>query len=371
MITLAAIIKQFEGALRESSRGSQSALLPSHDKALKALQRCRSDEAPLMLAACTGCDKSRYVPHSCGHRSCPHCQQHESQRWIERQQQKRVAAEYFMLTFTLPAELRPLAWRHQRTVYSALLSCAWKTVQSFSQNDKALLGTPGATAVLHTHSRRLDFHPHVHLVMPAAAVNKAQRLWRCKTVSKGKQAWLFSHKALAKVFRAKMLDELSRAGLYLPLRYPEEWVVDCKHVGAGDKAIVYLGRYLYRGVIAEKDIIAWKNNRLTFRYQDSKSKQTQYRSLSGVQFLRLILQHVLPRGFRRARNYGFLHPNSKQLILLLQYLGKLKPNQALPLIKKRATLICRCCGAPMKIIATKIRRFEIQPSTLLQTLRPT
>ena len=167
-----------------------------------------------------------------------------------------------------------------------------------------------------------------------------------------------------------MLNELRRAGLCLPARYPEKWVVDCKHVGTGDKAIVYLGRYLYRGVIAEKDIIACNNNRVTFRYQDSKTKQTQYRSLSGVAFLRLLLQHVLPKGFRRARNYGFLHPNSKQLIRLLQYLGKLNINPAQIQLKKRASLICRCCGAPMKIIATQIRRFEIQASTPT-SLRPT
>ena len=119
-----------------------------------------------MLAQCTACDSQILVPHSCGHRHCPHCQHHESQQWLERQLKKQVPAEYFLLTFTLPAELRPLAWRHQRLLYALMIQCVWETVRTFSQNDKQLLGMPGAIAVLHTHSRRLDYHPHVHLVMP-------------------------------------------------------------------------------------------------------------------------------------------------------------------------------------------------------------
>ena len=121
-------------------------------------------------------------------------------------------------------------------------------------------GTPGAIAVLHTHTRRLDYHPHVHLVMPAAAVNSEKKQWRTKRRSKGKGkgkgAYLFNHKALAKVFRAKLLSAIEAAGLRLPDRYPKDWVMDCKSVGSGEKALIYLGRYLYRGVIAEKDILA-------------------------------------------------------------------------------------------------------------------
>ncbi len=93
--------------------------------------------------------------------------------------------------------------------------------------------------------------------------------------------------------------------------------VNCKSVGTGDNALTYLGRYLYRGMIQEKDIVTCKEGRVTFRYQNSKTKKRAYRTVSGAKFLWLVLQHVLPKGFRRARNFGFLHPNSKRLILLL------------------------------------------------------
>jgi hypothetical protein len=301
-----------------------------------------------MLAQCPDCDEQEFVPHSCGHRNCPHCQHHESQQWLQRQLHKQVPAEYFLLTFTLPKELRPLAWSHQRLLYSTLIRCVWETVRTFSQNDPQLQGIAGAIAVLHTHSRRLDFHPHVHLVMPAAAIDAQKRLWRTKT------GYLFNHKALAKVFRAKMLDALTQQGLELPAAYPETWVVDCKSVGTGESALIYLGRYLYRGVIQEKHIVACHNGKVTFRYQHSKTQQMRTRTLSGAKFLWLIVRHVLPKGFRRARNFGFLHPNSKRLIGLLHYLLEFDPKRVLVGIKKRPALVCRCCGATMKILQTRM-----------------
>jgi len=350
MILLSSIIKTFEAEFLDQYQG---AVLPGHRKALAAMKHCRTSLSPRMLAQCAECDQHLFVPHSCGHRHCPHCQHHESQQWLERQLKLHVPAAYFLLTFTLPAELRPLAWHHQRKLYTLMIRCSWETVQTFSLNDKQLQGTPGAVTVLHTHSRRLDFHPHVHLVMPAAAIDAASRRWRTKT-STSKTRYLFNHKALAKVFRAKMLDAITQEGLALPESYPEEWVVDCKSVGAGEKALVYLGRYLYRGVIQEKDIIACQDGKVTFRYQNSKTKRMEFRTVSGAKFLWLILQHVLPKGFRRARNFGFLHPNSKRLIGLLQSLLGLALNRVVVWVKKRPQLVCRCCGAQMKIIRTRI-----------------
>jgi hypothetical protein len=252
MITMASLIERFEA---DYLAAHPHAILPSHRHALNAMRRCRSTLAPHMLAQCTGCPTQRLVPHSCGHRSCPHCQHFESQRWIERQTRRLVPGSYFLVTFTLPAELRPLARLHQRTVYDSLMDCAWKTLHSFTLNHRQLQGTPGAIAVLHTHSRRLEFHPHVHLTMPAAALDADKRLWRTLRRSPKGPGYLFNHKALAKVFRGKLLAALRSHGLTIPSNLPEHWVVDCKNVGSGEKALVYLGRYLYRGVIQEKDIV--------------------------------------------------------------------------------------------------------------------
>jgi hypothetical protein len=122
-------------------------------------------------------------------------------------------------------------------------------------------------------------------------------------------------------------------------------VVDVKSVGSGEKALVYLGRYLYRGVIREKDIIACQDGQVTFRYRHANSKTTRTRTLPGTKFLWLILQHVLPKGFRRARNFGFLHPNSKRRITLLQVLLGL-PGKAKALLAKRPQIVCHCLAVP-------------------------
>jgi hypothetical protein len=177
MIRLASIIEQFESEFLSAYNGK---ILPSQFKALHALKQCRSDSSPLFKLSCSDCDEFQFVPHSCGHRSCPHCQHHESQQWIEQQLQKHVPANYFMIPFTLPKELRSLTWQHQKLMYQLLFQCVWDTLSTFSNNDKKLKGTPGVVAVLHTHSRQLSYHPHIHAVMPAAAIDKKHKIWRQK-----------------------------------------------------------------------------------------------------------------------------------------------------------------------------------------------
>ena len=169
-----------------------------------------------------------------------------------------------------------------------------ETVRSFSVNDKRLQGIPGAVAVLHTHTRRLDYHPHVHLVMPAGAIDAKRRLWRTKRGG-GKARYLFNHKALAQVFRAKIGAAFKTEGLQVPDRTPSRWVVHCKPVGAGAKALAYLNRYLYRGVIQEKDILACGNGQVTFRSRNAKTGKRERRTVSGVEFLRSCLRTSCPR----------------------------------------------------------------------------
>ncbi len=348
MILLSSIIKEFEAAYRDRYRGS---ILPGHFKALRVMKNCRTEHSPRMLARCSDdeCDHYTYIPHSCGHRNCPHCQNHESSQWIENQLNKRLPAQYYLLTFTLPQEFRSLVWQNQKTIYSLMFSCVKEVLQRFCKNDRKLKGVPGMTMILHTHSRRLDYHPHIHVLMPGACIDKKTKSWRVKS---GK--YLFNHKALAKVFRATLLNAIIDKGLKLPSRYPKKWVVDCKNVGSGDKAIVYLGKYLYKGVISEKDILKCENGMVTFGYVDSKTKEHRTRTVKGEYFLWLLTQHVMPRGFRKARNYGFLHPRSKQLIKLLQYILNFNPVRMLKEFMERAEIKCKCCGSKMRIVKTMI-----------------
>jgi len=157
---------------------------------------------------------------------------------------------------------------------------------------------------------------------------------------------------LAKVFRARFLEALNQEGFSIPAKLPNKWVVDCQHVGQGLPALKYLSRYLYRGVISEKNIVANHQGLVTFKYTESKTGTTQYRTLKGEDFLNLIFQHVLPKGFRRVRDYGFLHPNAKNLLILVQWILKV----VIEMVKQRPRPVFKCsrCQAPMQI--TTFRR---------------
>lgn len=285
-------------------------VLPSHMAALDRIRHCRTPEAGEVYVGCSDCDHTDWRPVSCGHRHCPQCQNHEGSQWIDRQQNKLLPVQYFMVTFTLPCEFKAVTYHHQKIVYAILFSCISRYPQGFCPKPRHLGAEIGMTMVLHTHNRKLDFHPHIHVVVPGGGVDRLRRQWKKK-----KGRYLFNHKALANVFRARFLDALNNAGLLIPKGIRPEWVVDCANVGKSITALKYLSRYL------------------TFK---------------GEAFLHLIMQHVLPKGFRRVRDYGFLHSNTKKLLFLVQLIlhvriskGKLRPR---PVFK------CPCCKSPMKVI---------------------
>jgi hypothetical protein len=182
-------------------------------------------------------------------------------------------------------------------------------------------------------------------VIPGGGVDKQRRQWKKK---KGK--YLFNEFALATVFRARFIEVLRNEGFSLPENVPLKWVVDCDHVGNGITALQYLSRYLYRGVISEKNIVSNQNGRVTFKYTESETGNgnTQYRTLKGEDFLHLIMQHVLPKRLRRVRDYGFLHGNAKKTLSLVQlilhvFIKKIK-------CRPRPTFKCPRCKSPMVIV---------------------
>jgi hypothetical protein len=259
-----------------------------------------------------------------------------------------------MVTFTVPAQLRGMFWANQRIAYDLLLKTAWQTIDCFARRDPQLQGRAGAHAVLHTHARNLDYHPHVHLIVPAGALNERTRQWRQK---RKKEEVLFWAPNLSRVFRAKWFEAMRLSGLHCEENLPDEWVVHCKKVGRGEQALAYLGRYLYRGVLPEKNIVTDSDGKVSFCYQDNKGKR-QIRTLPGGEFLWLLLRHVLPRRFRRVRDFGLLHTKAKRLIQLLQLALQMAvpPPNPLP---ERPPVRCDRCGQVMTIL---IRLAQPSPS---------
>ena len=339
---LASIIHQYYNPF--TAKYADSAL-PGHLNAINAIRSCRTPESGELYVQCTDadCNHAEWRPLSCGHRSCPKCQNHEASQWIDRQQGKLLPVPYFLVTFTLPYELRSLTWYYQKIMFPIFFLCVSSTLKDFGLNPKNLGAEIGMTMVLHTHNRRLDFHPHMHVVVPGGGVDQRRRQWKKK---KGK--YLFNKEAMAKVFRARFLAALNEAGLSVLKSVPPKWVVDCAHVGKGISALKYLSRYLYRGVISEKNIVSNQNGQVTFKYIESKTGNTRYRTLKGEDFLHLIMQHVLPKGFRRVRDYGFLHGNAKKMLFLVQLILHvvIKGIELRP----RPVFKCPCCKSPMVIL---------------------
>jgi hypothetical protein len=332
----------------QARHGNQ--LTPEQWSAFHAIVGCRTEQYGQLVVQCQDCPHLGTRHRSCGHRACNKCQQHSAQAWLQRQTQKLLPVPYFLVTFTLPDALRPLAKHHGRVVYDLLLQCAASTLQRFGHNARAGQAELGLCAVLHTHTRRLDYHPHVHVVVPAGGVDRDKRQWR-----RVGDKYLFNGKALAAAFRGAMLNALAKAGLTLPVT-PTRWVAHCQKAGRGLQALQYLSRYLYRGVISNHQLIADDGEQVTFRYKDSTSGERRTRTLPGEDLLWLVLQHVLPKGFRRARDYGFLHGNAKALLATVQWV--LRVQRPPPLEKSRAVFDCPLCQGVMRVIG--VRRYRCQ-----------
>ena len=254
-----------------------------------------------------------------------------------------------MLTFTVPTELRPLARAEPHAVYAVLFSAASDTIKGFGE--RKLKAELGQCAVLHTHNRRLDLHPHVHIIVPGGGIDAKRKQWK-----KLKGKYLFNAFSLAKVFRAKLLRALADAKLPIPTGMPKQWVVDCRNVGSGEPALKYLSRYLYRGVIREPDLVSFnlKTRIVSFRYIDASTQKPATRELPIADFLWRVLQHVLPSGLRRLRDYGFLHGRAKLRLKLVQLVLRVMIKSQVQI--QRPVMCCPQCQRPMQIVLITVKR---------------
>lgn len=345
---LATLIEQFRQPLLKKY-GHR--LLPSHLRALDAITACKK-QCGHFTCRCDSCQHSQQHNLSCGHRSCPGCQNDSATLWLERQKQKLIPTEYFMVTLTMPEQLRSLVFNHQHRAYTLLFEAAINTLKTLGLDTRHLGGDIGMTAVLHTHTRRLEYHPHIHIVIPGAAlINKSTAFKR------NDSKYLIHGDVIGKMFRGKFLYSLLEEGFDYPKNIPDKWVVNVKHIGKGLPALEYLSRYLYRGVISQKNITSANTHSVTFRYKDSKTNCTITRTLAGEDFVWKLLTHILPRRFRRVRDYGFLHHNAKRKLTIIQYLLHVKISPATP--KAKPVIRCRQCSKPCRITDISPKRIPI------------
>jgi len=299
--------------LRAHASRCRSAWSDAQQRVVRNLVRCRTAALGGQVWQCDQCGQRRYSYHSCRDRHCPKCHGEQTARWLEKQRARLLPCDYYLLTFTLPGELRALARAHPQRLYGLLMSTAFAALAKLARDPRYVGAQIGALAVLHTWTRAMLYHPHVHLLVPAGGLHPDGPQW----VAAKNPAYLVPVRALSLIYRAKLRDRLNKAGLLgrvptVVWRKTKPWVVHCQHAGRGEKVIEYLARYVFRIAIANSRIESFENGTVVFRYRDNRTQQIQRVTLPAEQFIDRFLLHVLPRGFTKVRHYGWLASAAKE-----------------------------------------------------------
>ena len=285
-------------------------------RAVWALTHCRTAELGGHLCACGECGAREFRFHSCNHRACPQCGRQATAQWVERELGRRVGAPYFMVTFTLPEELRGLFFTDAaKEVYHLLFTAANAALGKTLAHPRWLgARTHGHTAILHTWNRRLQFHPHLHCIVPGAGLDAAGRVVAVKNAN-----FLVPQPVLRREFReafraglAKLEEQHGTFGLGAAV-WEKDWGVHLQPFGDGARAIKYLGAYVCRGPIGDSRIIGVEGEEMSFRWKDrAKGDAPRIETIPGVEFVKRYLRHILPSGMRAVRHYGFCHPAARE-----------------------------------------------------------
>jgi hypothetical protein len=309
MATLAEVFRRYGAAYLEKFGDAVPA---AHRKVLHAIEHCRDGAFGHAVYRCDGCGRTHEVPRSCGNRHCPTCQQHKVEGWLGRELDRLLPCEYFLVTFTVRPELRRMVRAHARVAYALMFQAAVAAVTELAANARHIgAARLGLLAVLHTWGRALNFHPHIHLVVPAGGL-ASDGTWRGS-----RPGFFLPVRALSVRFCRKLHELMKHAGLGSAIDagvWKRPWVVHVQPAGDGRNAVRYLARYVFRVAISNSRIVSCDDGRVVFRYAKSGSRHCRMMTLDAFEFIRRFLEHVLPSGFQKVRHYGFLSPASQPSI---------------------------------------------------------
>jgi hypothetical protein len=344
-------------------------------KAFRAIQRCRTAALGGHRDACQRCGYQTISYNSCRNRHCPKCQAQARERWLAARERELLATSYFHAVFTVPHELNVLALENPRLFYDLLFTATAQTLLEIASDPKHLGAEIGMIAILHTWGQNLLLHPHIHCVIPAGGLSPDHQRW-----IRPRYPFFLPVKVLSRVFRGKFLAALKRLHRHKKLQcagpaaalveykqfakllrrlHRHDWVVYAKRAFGGPMQVLrYLGRYTHRVAISNHRLLAFDQERVTFRWKDYArgGKQGQM-TLAATEFLRRFFLHVLPKGFVRIRHFGFLANRfrASRLALGRQLLAsgdsteqEVKTNNA----RSESSSLWHCprCGASMIVI---------------------
>lgn len=315
----------------EDYRRAYGSRMPErHRRVMHAIEVCRTAYLGGHVDVCDHCGSLRISYNSCRNRHCPKCQFLDKERWLEARKADLLPVPYFHVVFTLPEDLRPLALRNQKTVYSLLFKSASETLIELARDPQHLGAEIGFTAILHTWSQTLMDHPHLHCVVAGGGLSGDGQTW-----IPTRKDFFIPVKVISRLFRGKFLAYLKAAyrkgelkfpgqlapmeadatfAAYLTDLYQKEWNVYCKPPFGGPEHVIdYLSRYTHRIAISNDRIVGMEGDQVTFRYRDSADHdRLKLMSLSAVEFIRRFLLHVLPDGFVKIRHYGIFSNRSRK-----------------------------------------------------------
>jgi Putative transposase/Transposase zinc-binding domain len=375
-LEVADLVRAAGGAFIERSR---QWIRWKHVKVLLAIAQCRTAALGGHLDECTRCGHRAISYNSCRNRHCPKCQAGARERWLAARQKELLPTPYVHVVFTLPRPLAPLVLQNKKLLYNLLFRTSAETLLEVARDPRHLGAEIGFFSVLHTWSQKLELHPHVHCLVPAGGLSADHTRW-----IKPRYDFFLPVQVLGAVFRGKFHQALQRAfqdgqlnfqgdlkllaqpktfAAWRRALFRKDWVVYSKPPFGGPEHVLrYLGRYTHRVAISNHRLVSFADGTVTFRWRDSAHHNEQkLLSLPVDEFLRRFLLHLLPQGFVRIRNFGFLanRRRAATLPLCFQLLGSAQAKPEVTTATSSDTWPCPKCGGPMLVIE-RLTAAEVQ-----------
>jgi hypothetical protein len=324
-----------------------------HEKVIDAIIDCRTRNCGHLVYECRKCGSVHRVFRSCGNRHCPTCQNQKTRKWLEKRMRRQLPGHHFMITFTVPEELRRFIRSNQRQGYAALFSASADTLKILARDPDYIGGDlTGFFGVLHTWGRQLQYHPHIHYVVAGGALSKSDGKWHPSGIG-----FYLPVKAMSKIFKAKFKDIMKKNNLYQQIPselWDKSFNVNCQAVGSSKASVKYLSPYVFKVAISNSRILKLEDRKVTFRYKKPKSQRWRTTTLEVMEFIRRFLQHVLPKGFMKIRYYGFMssscsvpHETITALIELSSGFTVVLPDTQLEPVPEP---VCKDCGGSLKLL---------------------
>ncbi|HWR50524.1 MAG TPA: IS91 family transposase [Bryobacteraceae bacterium] len=373
-LEVADILRAWAGRFIECSRAR---LAWPQLKVMRAIERCRTAALGKHRDRCTRCGEDLgFSFNSCRNRHCPKCQTQARDRWIAARIRDLVPVGYFHVVFTVPHQLSALMLQNKRVLYDLLFRAAADTLLEVAANPKHLGAEIGFLAVLHTWGQTLTHHPHVHCVVPSGGLAPGRTHW----VRPRSAGFFLPKQVLSEVFRAKFTDGLrllfrrKKLGFHGSLQWLEEprsfarflrtlfrydWVVyPKKPFGGPEHVLHYLARYTHRVAISNHRLLSLEDGKVTFRWKDyAHGGKHRAMTLTATEFIRRFLLHVLPKGFVRIRQYGWMaNRRRRECAALCRSLLDQDGAQPQPPATEARQRRCPRCGGPVEVVEMIIPR---------------